>query len=198
MPTPDVFPVAPVPSSTLFAVSQALQPAHAVAAPLDLRLAVALVAGLLATVVMTVAMSVLSEGYVPPYVAASALFGVPPGRVSRRQADAAHYAAGALAGLLFELLVLAVEAVRDATVATAFLAGGVLTLSDLLAAVLVVGFLYVFFAYLVFPRFGDRLYEDSEHRQRVRFHWLVSANVYGVALLAGVVLLYAALGLSAV
>jgi len=61
----------------------------------------------------------------------------------------------------------------------------------------VVGFLYAFFAYLVFPRFGDRLYEDPEHRERVRFHWLVSANVYGIALLAGVVLLYAALGLSA-
>jgi hypothetical protein len=172
-------------------------PAHAVAAPLELRLAVAAVAGLLATLAMTGAMSLLSEGYVPPYVAASALFDEPPGRVSRRQADAAHYAAGLLAGLLFELLVLGVEAVRDATVATALVVGNVLTFSDLLAALLVVGFLYAFFGYVVFPRYGDRLYEDAASRERVRFHWLVSANVYGLALLAGVVLLYAALGLSA-
>ena len=172
-------------------------PAHAVAASLELRLAVAVVAGLFATLVMTGAMSLLSEGYVPPYVAASALFDEPPGKVTRRQADAAHYAAGVLAGLLFELVVLAVEAVRDATVATALVVGNVLTLADLLAAVLVIGFLYAFFAYLVFPRYGDRLYDDHGSRERVRFHWLVSANVYGLALLAGVVLLYAALGLSA-
>jgi len=172
-------------------------PAHAVAVSLELRFAVAVVAGLLATLVMTGAMALLSEGYVPPYVAASALFGVAPGRVSRRQADAAHYAAGVLAGLLFELVVLVTEAVRDSTVATAVVVGNVLALSDLLATLFVVGFLYAFFAYLVFPRFGDRLYADPEHRERVRFHWLVSANVYGIALLAGVVLLYAALGLSA-
>ena len=184
----------PTPVVTLVA----LVPAHAVVAPLELRLAVAVVAGLLATLVMTVAMSVLSEGYVPPYVAASALFDVPPGRVSRRQADAAHYAAGLLAAVLFELLVLVVEAVRDVTVATALVLGNVLTLTDLLAAVLVVGFLYGFFAYLVFPRYGDRLYDEEESRVRVRFHWLVSTNVYGLALLAAVVLLYAALGLSAV
>jgi hypothetical protein len=172
-------------------------PAHAVAAPLELRFAVAAVAGLLATAVMTGAMSLLSEGYVPPYVAASALFDEAPGRVSRRQADAAHYAAGLAAGLLFELLVVVVEGVRDATVATALVLGNVLTLSDLLAAVLVVGFLYAFFGYVVFPRYGDRLYDDEALRARVRFHWLVSANVYGIALLAGVVVLYAALGLSA-
>ncbi|MEF8790310.1 MAG: hypothetical protein V5A61_09300 [Haloarculaceae archaeon] len=172
-------------------------PAHAVAAPLELRLAVAAVAGLLATLVMTGAMSLLSEGYVPPYVAASALFGEAPGRVTRRQADAAHYGAGLLAGLLFETLVVVVEAVRDATVATAVVVGNVLTFSDFLAALLVVAFLYVFFSYVVFPRYGERLYDDGDRRDRVRFHWMVSANVYGLALLAGVVLLYAALGLSA-
>lgn len=176
----------------------ALVPAHAFAAPLELRFAVAVVAGLLATLVATVVMSLLSEGYVPPYVAASALFDEVPGKVSRRQADAAHYAAGLLGGLLFELLVLAIEGVRDATVATALVLGNVLTLSDLLAALLVVGFLYAFFAYVVFPRNGGRLYDDAERRERIRVHWLVSATVYGVALLAAVVLLYAGLGLSSV
>jgi hypothetical protein len=175
----------------------AIVPVHVVAAPLELRLAVAVVAGLFATLVMTVAMSLLSEGYVPPYVAASALFGVAPGRVSRRQADAAHYAAGLLAGLLFELFVLGLEGLRDATLATAVVVGNLLTLTDLLAALLVVGFLYAFFGHVVFPRYGGRLYDDAGRRERVRFHWLVSANVYGLALLAGVVLLYASLGLSA-
>jgi hypothetical protein len=173
-----------------------LVPAHAIGAPLDLRLAVAVVAGLLATLAMTGVMSLLSEGYVPPYVAASALFDEAPGKVSRRQADAAHYAAGTLAGILFELLVVALETIRDATVATALVVGNVLTLSDLLATLLVVGFLYAFFAYVVFPRRGGRLYDDPERRERIRFHWLISATVYGVALLAAVVLLYAGLGLS--
>jgi len=179
-------------------VSPPTVPAHAVAVPLELRLTVAMGAGLLATLVMTGAMSVLSEGYVPPYVAASALFAVPPGRVSRRQADAVHYAAGLLAGLLFELLVLGIEGVREAAAVPPLVLWNVLTLSDLLAAVLVIGFLYVFFAYLVFPRYGDRLHEDATSRERVRLHWLVSANVYGVALLGVVVLLYAMLGLSAI
>jgi hypothetical protein len=172
-------------------------PVHAVAAPLEIRFAVAVVAGLVATLVMTGAMAVLSEGYVPPYVAASALFDEAPGKVTRRQADAAHYGAGVLAALLFELVVLVVEGVRNATVATALVVGNVLTLVDLVAALLVVGFLYGFFAYLVFPRYGDRLYADEGSRARVRLHWLVSTNVYGFALLVGVVLLYAALGLSA-
>lgn len=172
-------------------------PAHAVAAPLELRFAVAAVAGLLATLVATAPMSLLSEGYVPPYVVASALFGVAPGRVSRRQADAAHYAAGLLAGLLFELFVLGAESVRDATVGVALVVGNALTLADALAALLVVVVLYGIFGYVVFPRYGDRLYDDEEHRKRVRSHWLVSANVYGLALLGGVALLYAGLGLSA-
>ena len=197
MPTPDVLSVPSVAISIPLAALAVAPSAHVVAAPLELRFAVAAVAGLLATLVATGAMALLSEGYVPPYVAASALFGEPPGKVSRRQADAAHYAAGLLAGLLFELLVVGIEAVRDATVATAVVVGNVLALADVLAVLLVVGFLYWFFGYVVFPRYGDRLYDDEEHRKRVRFHWLVSANVYGLALLAAVVLLYAALGLSA-
>lgn len=191
-------PIPVVPWSAVAPSFSALVPVHAFGAPLDLRLAVAVVAGLLATLAMTVVMSLLSEGYVPPYVAASALFDEAPGKVSRRQADAAHYAAGMLAGILFELIVVAIETVRDATVATALVLGNVLTLSDLLAALLVVGFLYAFFAYVVFPRNGGRLYDDPERRERVRFHWLVSATAYGIALLVGVILLYAGLGLSAV
>jgi hypothetical protein len=56
--------------------------------------------------------------------------------------------------------------------------------------VLVVTFLYVFFARLVFPRFGERLFDDSEVRRTVRRDWLVSAMVYGVSLLVVVPVLY--------
>lgn len=186
------------PASALAHAISVLVPAHAISAPLELRFAVAAVAGLLAALAMTGVMAALSEGYVPPYVVASALFDEAPGKVSRRQADAAHYATGLLGGLLFELLVLGIEAVRDATVATMLVLGNVLTLSDLLAAVVVIGALYVVFAYVLFPRFGERLYDETEHRERVRSHWLVSATVYGAALLVGVVLLYTGLGLSVV
>jgi hypothetical protein len=165
--------------------------AHTVAQPLTVRFAVAIVAGLGATVVMTVAMDVLPEGYVPPYVAASVLFATAPGVVSKRQADAAHYGAGMLAGVLFEIAVLGLEAVRDATLGVQVVVANVLTLSDLVAAVFVVVFLFVFFAYGVFPRHGERLYDHEETRRVVRRDWLVSATVYGVALLVAVLVLYA-------
>jgi hypothetical protein len=162
------------------------------ALPLEVRLAVAVVAGFAATALMTIAMDALPEGDVPPYVAAAALFGRSPGSVTKRQADAAHYAAGMLAGVLYELVVSGVDSVQ--TVAQRLVLFGTptpLTLSDPVAIVLVVTFLYVFFARLVFPRFGDRLFEDADVRRTVRRDWLVSATVYGVALMVVVPLLYA-------
>ena len=69
-------------------------------------------------------------------------------------------------------------------------------MSDPFAALFVVAFLYVFFAYLVFPRFGERIYDDAGLRQTVRRDWLVSATVYGVSLLVVVPVLYAFLPLS--
>jgi hypothetical protein len=159
--------------------------------PLEVRLAVAVVAGFGATAIMTIAMDALPEGDVPPYVAAAALFGQSPGSVSKRQADAAHYAAGMLAGVLYELVVSGIDTVQS--VGRRLILLGVptpLTLSDPVAMVLVVTFLYVFFARLVFPRFGERLFDDSEVRRTVRRDWLVSATVYGVSLLVVVPVLY--------
>lgn len=171
--------------------------AHAVAPPLEVRFSVAVVVGFAATAITTIAMDGLPEGDVPPYVAASALFGLAPGQVSKRQADAAHYGAGMLAGVLFEVVVVGVEAIRNATVRVAVVVANVLTLSDLLSALVVVAVLYVVFAYLVFPRYGDHLYASEETRLLVRRDWLISATVYGLALLVVTPVLYAFLPLSA-
>lgn len=165
--------------------------------PVEVRLAVAVVAGFGATAIMTIAMDALPEGDVPPYVAAAALFSQSPGSVSKRQADAAHYAAGMLAGVLYELVVSGIDTVQAVGQRLILLGTPTpLTLSDPLAAVVVVGFLYVFFARIVFPRFGERIYEDTGLRRTVRRDWLVSASVYGVSLLVVVPVLYAFLPLS--
>lgn len=165
--------------------------------PVEVRLAVAVVAGFGATAITTIAMDALPEGEVPPYVAAAALFRQSPGSVSKRQADAAHYAAGMLAGVLYELVVSGIDTVQAVGQRLILLGTPTpLTVSDPLAAVVVVAFLYVFFARIVFPRFGERIYEDADLRRTVRRDWLVSATVYGVSLLVVVPVLYAFLPLS--
>jgi hypothetical protein len=162
------------------------------ALPVEIRLAAAVVAGFGATAVMTLVMEVLPEGDVPPYVAAAPLFGTSAGRISKRQADIAHYAAGMLAGVLYELAVSGLDLVQSASQQLVLLGRPVpLTLSDPFAVMFVIGFLYVFFGYLVFPRFGGRLYADTTVRRTVRRDWFISAMVYGGMLLIIVPLLYA-------
>jgi hypothetical protein len=91
----------------------------------------------------------------------------------------------------FEVLVIGIETARNVVFSRQVVFVDVLTLSDLVGGSLVVAFLYGFFAHLVFPRFGDRLYADTSARALVRRDWLVSAVVYGVALLVAVPVLYA-------
>jgi hypothetical protein len=148
---------------------------------LDIRLAVAAVAGLVATLGMTVAMRLQSRGYVPAYVAAAAVWRRPPERVSWSAANAVHLVAGMLAGVLFEGLVAAGERLRpafgiDVEVAIA----GLVSVLELLALAAVGAFLYGFFAWLVFPRYGGAAYESGA--ETIRRQWAVSAAVY-VALL---------------
>lgn len=153
------------------------------------RLAVAAVAGLAATLLMTVVMWRQSYGYVPPYVAGSALWGEPPNEVPRSAADAAHLAAGMLAGVLFEALNLAYEAARAPLgIGVELRVAGVTSVSEIVAAALVVCFLYGFFSWVVFPRFGGNAYETRPGT--VRRQWAVSATVYGVGLLVAVVAIY--------
>lgn len=167
----------------------ALHAGHGVA-PLDVRLAVAMLAGLLATFAVTAVMQLQSYGYVPAYVAAGAVWGRDPEAVPRSAAHAAHLTAGMLAGLLFEVLVLVFESVRGLASVDP-VAVGVTSLSELLALVLVVGFLYGFFSWVVFPRFGGAAYEA--HAETVFQQWAISAGAYGALLFVAVNLLYTVL-----
>ena len=167
-------------------------PLHAgggVALDPSVRLAVAAVAGLGATLVMTVVMWRQSYGYVPAYVAAAALWRDPPSQVPRSAADATHLAAGMAAGVLFETLNVGYERAREPLgIGVELRVAGVTSVSEILAAAVVVCFLYGFFSWLVFPRFGGNAYETRPGT--VRRQWAVSAVVYGAGLLVAVVGIY--------
>ena len=152
------------------------------------RLAVAAVAGLLATLVMTLPMWAQRYGYVPPYVAASALRRRPPNEVSRPAADVAHLAAGVLAGVAYEAANVAYENAGESLSLGDVHFGSVTSLSEVVFLAALVAFLYGFFAWLVFPRYGGNAYEA--HPATVRRQWAVSAVVYGVALLGSLTAVY--------
>lgn len=149
---------------------------------LDIRLAVAAVAGLVATLGMTVAMRLQSRGYVPAYVAAAALWRRPPERVSWSAANAVHLVAGMLSGVLFEALVAIGERLRSALgIDIEVVIAGLVSVLELLAFAAVGAFLYGFFAWLVFPRYGGAAYESGA--ETVRRQWVVSTTVYVCLLL---------------
>ena len=62
------------------------------------------------------------------------------------------------------------------------------SLSEVAFLAALVGFLYGFFAWLVFPRYGGNAYEA--HPAAVRQQWAVSAVVYSVALLGSLTVVY--------
>ena len=141
------------------------------------------------TLVMTLPMWAQRYGYVPPYVAASALRGRPPNEVSRPAADAAHLAAGVLAGVVFEAANVAYDNVRESLGIEAEVPlGSATSLSEVAFLAALVAFLYGFFAWLVFPRYGGNAYEA--HPATVRQQWAVSAVIYGVALLTALTVVY--------
>lgn len=154
--------------------------------PLPVRFAVALLAGLGAALLMNVPVNLLSRGHVPLDVAASALWRRPIGEVTISETDAVHYAAGMAAGAVFELVVLVVEAVRPVAVVLA----GVVTLSELVAAVVVTAFVFGWFAFVVFPRYGGEVHEDETERRTVVRQWAVSAATYGLGMLVMVPIVY--------
>jgi hypothetical protein len=134
------------------------------------------VAGLAAAVVMDLPMSRQPEGFTPAYVAASVLRRTTPDEVAFRDANVVHHAAGLLAGVLYALLYVALDAGVPVDVAVA----GVDVLAHVVAVVAVVGFIYAFFAHLVLPRAGRTIYE--ERSTAVRGQWLRSSLVFGAAL----------------
>lgn len=160
--------------------------------PLDVRLALATVAGLLAALAASVAMRLQDYGYVPAYVSAAAVWRRPPASVSRSAADATHLAVGMAAGLLFEGLVLGYERLRPALgIDVEVIVASVTTISELIAYGLVVAVLYAGFSHVVFPRYGGTAHETRPGT--VRRQWAVSAVVYGAGLFAAMKVVYSVL-----
>lgn len=157
--------------------------------PLDLRLALAALAGLLAALAAAAAMRLQSYGYVPAYVGAAALWGRTPASVSRSAADATLLATGMLAGLLFEALVVGSERLRTAFgLEVEVVVADLTTVAELVALAAVVGVLYAGFSRAVFPRHGGSAYETRPGT--VRRQWAVSAVVYGAGLFVALKVVY--------
>jgi hypothetical protein len=143
---------------------------------LFMQLAAGAVAGLAAAVAMLVPMSRQPEGFTPAYIAASVLRQTTPDEVRFLDANIAHHGAGVLAGTLYA----AVLALLSAVVPDLLRMEAVELLPHLLSVMLIVLFIYAFFAHLVLPRAGGRIYE--EQATAVRGQWLRSSLVFGAVL----------------
>jgi len=130
--------------------------------------------GVLAAAVMDVPMARQTEGFTPAYVAASVLARSQPDTVEFAAAFAVHHVAGAAAGLLYAVVYAAAVGPVPGGVAV----GGVAAVPHAVATLVVAGFIYGFFAHLVLPRRGRRIYE--ERSTAVRGQWLRSVVVFGV------------------
>lgn len=144
--------------------------------PLLAQLAAGALAGLAAAVAMILPMSRQPEGFTPAYIAASVLRRTTPDEVSFVDANVAHHGAGVLAGALYA----AVLALSSALAPDLVRMEGVELVPHLLSVVLIVLFIYAFFAHLVLPRAGGRIYE--EQATAVRGQWLRSSLVFGAVL----------------
>jgi len=145
--------------------------------PIPWFLAIAVIVGVIAALVMDWPMSRQPEGFTPAYIAAGVLTRTPAESVRFRTAMIAHHLAGGLAGVLYALVALGVDRVSPGLSP----AVGVALHAHLIGVVVVVAFIYAFFAFLVLPRAGGRPYE--EQATAVRGQWLRSALVYGVTVL---------------
>jgi hypothetical protein len=144
------------------------------------------VGGLLGAVAMDAAMHRQPDGWTPAFVAAAVLRRTRPDRVEFRDALVVHHLAGVLAGVLYALVgwVVVVAAGSTGVVAVA--------LGHLTGVVVVVGFVYAFFAHVVLPRRARGVYE--ERATAVRGQWLRSSLVFGAVLLVGGLSFVAAVG----
>jgi hypothetical protein len=139
-----------------------------------LFLCVSALAGLFAAIAMDVVMVRQEHGYTPAYVAAAVLQRVSPDEVSFVDANVVHHAAGLAAGVLYGLLYVALAAVVPLRASL----GRVELVPHVVAAEVMVVFIYTFFAYVVLPRAGRSIYE--ERSTAVRGQWLRSSFVFGV------------------
>ena len=136
--------------------------------------AVCTVCGVLAAIVMDFPMARQAEGFTPAYIAASVLARSQSDTVAFATAFAVHHIAGAAAGILYAVVYLGGIGVLPGGPAV----GGVTVVPHGVATLTVAGFIYAFFAYLVLPRRGQRIYE--ERATAVRGQWLRSVVVFGV------------------
>jgi len=143
----------------------------------SMLLAVGALGGLVAAVVMDWPMSRQPDGFTPAAIAAGVVTRQSVDDVSFGELLVVHHLAGLLAGGLYGLLVVGFTAGLPSVVTV----GGLDLGAHLLAAGLVVGFIYSFFAHLVLPRAGGRSYE--EQATAIRGQWLRSSLVFGATLL---------------
>ena len=137
------------------------------------------IAGLVGAVAMVVPMSRQPEGWTPALVAASVLRRTAPDAASFREAAVVHHATGVLAGLLYGLAQAAL-----APLPSGVGWAGVPLVAHLVAVIAVALFVYAFFAHLVLPRAGGRIYE--ERATAVRGQWLRSSLVFAATLTVAV------------
>ena len=132
--------------------------------------------GLLGAVAMDLPMSKQEDGFTPAYVAAALIRRSPAGEIPFREAVVVHHATGAIAGGLYALVFLLLAAFVPAGAVV----GGVEGIPHIAATAAIAAFVYGFFAHVVLPRAGRRIYE--ERATAVRGQWLRSAVVFGVVL----------------
>lgn len=144
---------------------------------LTLWVPTAMLGGFFAAIVMDLPMRRLEEGATPALVAAGVLYDRPPTALDPRQARSVHYTAGILAGVLYVLVALPLDALLPPVASV----GGVPLLAHLLAGALVGGFCYAFFGWVVLPRYGGG---KRAVAATVRRSWALSVVVYVLALWA--------------
>lgn len=135
------------------------------------------VGGLLGAVAMDVAMHRQPDGWTPAFVAAAVIRKSRPDRVDFRDAIVVHHVAGVLAGVLYALVG------WSAVVISGPVSPVAVALGHLTGVLVVVAFVYTFFAHLVLPRGAAGAYE--ERATAVRGQWLRSTLVFGAILLVG-------------
>lgn len=132
--------------------------------------------GLLAAIVMDVPMVRQEEGFTPAYIAASVFRRSSPDDVSEADAYVVHHGAGVFGGVLYAVAYLLLAATLPPVVSM----GVVSVLPHVLASVAVAVFVYAFFAHVLLPRSGARVYE--ERSTAVRGQWLRSSFVFGLTI----------------
>ncbi len=152
-----------------------------------LLLAVGAVTGLVAALLMDWPMSRQPDGFVPASIATAIVTRQSVDAVRLPETMVLHHLAGVLTGLIYAVLVVVIGAVVPPVVP----AVGLNLLAHLFGVLVVVGFIYTFFAHFVLPRAGGQTYE--ERATAVRGQWLRSALVFGATMLVGVPLLVGAL-----